>query len=89
MITNHLKDVCKIGQRESTCRHLFAGTSGFECGKLDPQLKELQDARAYADLVLAKGDNCDGVTKEADGFALLNDVDFIKKKLNEGQQESI
>jgi hypothetical protein len=85
MITNHLRNVCKIGKGHETCRHLFAGASGFECGKLDPNLKELQDTRAFADLVTAQGDNCDGVAKDATGFAILNDVDFIKNKLNEGQ----
>jgi len=79
MITDHLKNVCKIGQKEKTCRYLFAGENGFECGKLNPALKEMQDSRVYMMMLVTEGDNCDGVSDNA----ILNDMDYINKKLNE------
>jgi hypothetical protein len=83
MITDHLRNVCKIGQKEQTCRYLYAGQTGFECVKLDQDFKHLQDQRVEKGIAAAlgqgTGDNCDGVTDKA----ILNDMDYINKKLNE------
>jgi len=34
MISNHIKNVCKIGQGHDCCRYLLAGKDGFECAKM-------------------------------------------------------
>lgn len=81
MLTEHILNTCKIGQGANCCRHLFAGETGFECGKLNTSLKEMQDARAFMDIAIAQGDNCPGVTDKN----VLNDMEYIKKKLHENK----
>lgn len=67
----HVKEVCKIGQGTLCCRYLMATPEGFECGKLNEDIKALMDAKVFGDLTIAVGDNCKGITKEK-----LND--FLK-----------
>lgn len=54
----HLAEVCKLGQGAETCRYLVMA-AGFECAKLS-SLRPTIDARA--EMMSAKGDNCEGVT---------------------------
>lgn len=85
MLTDHLKNVCKIGQREKCCRYLFATATGFECGKVDRELKQLQDQRVEDGLSVGLGqgvgDNCDGIADKT----VLNDMAYINAKLNENK----
>jgi len=57
---DYIKKVCKIGQGSNCCRYLIAGEMGFECAKLNPDLKALMDTRVKAEINIAKGDNCSG-----------------------------
>lgn len=87
MITDHVKNICKVGQKTECCRYLFATATGFECGKVDRELKQLQDQRVEkglsASLGQGIGDNCDGV----DDKTILNDMTYINAKLNEGKKK--
>jgi hypothetical protein len=60
----HIKDVCKIGQRELCCRYLLMAPTGWECGKLDPRAKMVLDAKVASGSFTSQGDNCEGKTKE-------------------------
>jgi len=55
-----IKEVCKLGQKEATCRYLMAGPAGFECAKNTKIARALIDARVEAGDFVAQGDNCDG-----------------------------
>ncbi len=55
-----LKNICKIGQGENCCRYLLCGQNGFECGK-HTNLKTTLDNRVNSNLMVAKGDNCEGL----------------------------
>jgi hypothetical protein len=61
-MTDHIQNVCKIGQGDSCCRYLVVGSKGFECMKTSPDNKAVID-RAWASTPhVAQGDNCEGVT---------------------------
>lgn len=62
MITDHVKNICKIGQAKECCRYLVAGEDGFECGKMDDKMKEILDLRVSAELQTGVADNCDGIS---------------------------
>ena len=53
-----IKDVCKIGQGKECCRYLILGAKGFECGKVNPEEREMLDRRKGR--MVAQGDNCEG-----------------------------
>lgn len=53
-----LKDICKMGQGNLTCRYLGFG-DGWTCLKFT-NLKAMLDARVAANSMRAQGDNCDG-----------------------------
>lgn len=59
----YIKDTCKIGQGNNTCRYLLCGPNGFECGKLGAS-KGVIDSRV--DYMTAKSDNCEGVDNHDD-----------------------
>jgi hypothetical protein len=62
---DHIKEVCKIGKRELCCRYLLMAPTGWECGKLDSRTKTTLDNKVkYSPGWTAKGDNCEGKTKE-------------------------
>jgi hypothetical protein len=54
----HVMAICKPGQMEKTCRYLLIGMEGWECGKMNPQIKKMLDERVTK--MSAQGDNCDG-----------------------------
>lgn len=59
-MTDHVKDVCKIGQGHDCCRYLVVAPGGFECGKLEPPVKYVLDRRVRNEQITARGDNCEG-----------------------------
>lgn len=64
-MTDHIQNICKIGQGDLCCRYLVVGSAGFECMKISPGNKATIDkAWANSDHV-AQGDNCAGVTDSA------------------------
>jgi hypothetical protein len=63
IMNNHIKDVCKIGQRKDCCRYLAVGPDGFECLK-SSDLKAHIDDRVRRNDMVAQGDNCDGKTQK-------------------------
>jgi len=63
-LLSHIKDVCKIGQRELCCRYLLMAPTGWECGKLDSRTKMVLDAKVASGSFTAQGDNCEGKTNE-------------------------
>lgn len=54
----YVKTICKIGQGALCCRYLTVGRNGFNCEK-HTALKNVLDARI--EVMVAKGDNCEGV----------------------------
>jgi hypothetical protein len=53
-------DICKLGQGQECCRYLIAGSVGFQCAKLDSELKDQLDSRVAKGKMTACGDNCEG-----------------------------
>lgn len=62
-LSEHVKNVCKIGQGHDCCRYLVMGAQGFECTK-GTSLQVVLDARVYNNTITAQGDNCEGKTVE-------------------------
>lgn len=62
-MTDHVKNVCKIGQGNTCCRYLVMGSKGFECAKFT-SLKKLLDDRVMTNTITAQGDNCNEVNSE-------------------------
>lgn len=60
-LSEHVKNVCKIGQGNKCCRYLVMGAEGFECAK-GTSLQVHLDARVYNNTITAQGDNCEGKT---------------------------
>jgi hypothetical protein len=60
MSSQHLKEVCKIGQGNECCRYLTCGPQGFQCAKCS-SLKYQLDARVMSSTMNARGDNCEGI----------------------------
>ncbi len=56
---SHVRDVCKLGHRESCCSYLGAGADGWECLK-ESSLKSAIDERRNTGRMTAMSDNCDG-----------------------------
>ena len=56
MVSDFIKQTCKIGQGADCCKYLVCGQNGFECEKLGT-LRAWIDSR---DDMTAKGDNCEG-----------------------------
>jgi hypothetical protein len=63
----HLDSVCKIGQKEKTCRYISLSKIGYVCMKHSPA-KEQLDKLVIQKRMLAQSDNCNG-------FGRLNDKD--------------
>lgn len=55
----HLDTVCKFGHKSETCRYIGLGPNGFVCAK-HTRLKPVLDERVKKELMIARGDNCDG-----------------------------
>jgi hypothetical protein len=62
-LTNHIKNVCKIGQGNACCRYLTVAPNGWNCEKLS-SLKTYLDNRVTTNSIVAQGDNCEGKTTE-------------------------
>jgi hypothetical protein len=62
-MNEHIKNVCKIGQRKDCCRYLAVGPDGFECLK-HSDLKDHLDQRVANNTMTAQGDNCDGKSQK-------------------------
>ena len=62
-LTEHIKDVCKIGQGADCCKYLLAGAEGLECGKIEEGWKNLIDQKWATEEHVAQGDNCEGKDK--------------------------
>ena len=58
----HLNSVCKIYNKNSTCRYIFLSPEGFVCVKKSP-LKKTMDAMSQDKKIVAQGDNCEGLGK--------------------------
>lgn len=57
---NHLKEICKIGQRKDCCRYITCGSNGFECAK-HTAMKGVLDFKADSKMLTAQSDNCEGL----------------------------
>lgn len=55
-----LTTVCGLGKLSKCCRYLMCGSSGWECGKGTPEIREEIDRKVKAGEFNARGDNCDG-----------------------------
>ena len=54
--------VCKLGQGHACCRYLVVDPhQGLQCIKLDAQFKRALDERVAMGLMVARGDNCEGM----------------------------
>ena len=53
-----IRSICGLGRGADCCKYLAAGMNGFECLKLNPELKRHIDNSNLN----AKGDNCPGIT---------------------------
>lgn len=56
----HVKEHCRPGQGDGTCRYLTMSPGGWSCEK-HSSLAQYLDARVAAGTINAKGDNCDGM----------------------------
>lgn len=63
MVSDHIKNICKIGQGNDCCRYLTMSPSGWNCEK-HSGLKKILDSRATNKTMVAQGDNCEGKTNE-------------------------
>lgn len=60
---DHVKHICKVGQEKACCRYLVCSRAGFECAKLDEDLKMTHRNKPY--FKSAQGDNCPGKLTES------------------------
>jgi len=56
----HLEGVCKIGQKDKTCRYIALSKIGYVCMKKSPAKKKL-DEMVREDNMIAQSDNCEGL----------------------------
>lgn len=57
----YVKTVCAIGQGELCCRYLTMSPQGWSCEK-HGSLQRTLDIRAENKTMVARGDNCDGLS---------------------------
>lgn len=60
MLSNNILNVCKIGQGADCCKYLLMGSEGFECGKIDKEMKKTIDENWAKNAHVAQSDNCEG-----------------------------
>lgn len=58
MVSERMKEICKIGQGNDCCRYLACDDKGFCCLKSVPEMKKTVDAKVNR--MNAQSDNCDG-----------------------------
>lgn len=56
----HLNGVCKIEQKEKTCRYIALSQIGYVCMKKSPA-KDKLDEMASSESMSARSDNCEGL----------------------------
>jgi len=56
----HVKETCKPGDGDGTCRYLMMGRRGWNCGK-GGSFKRILDERVRKGEMHAQGDNCAGI----------------------------
>ena len=56
----HLQSVCKIEQKEKTCRYISLSKNGYVCMKKSPVKLELDDM-VNNNKMSAQADNCEGL----------------------------
>ena len=56
----HLNGVCKIEQKEKTCRYIALSQIGYVCMKKSPA-KDKLDEMANSESMSARSDNCEGL----------------------------
>ena len=56
----HLESVCKIHQKEKTCRYIALNVEGLFCSKKTP-MRQILDDRVKKNQMTAQGDNCEGL----------------------------
>ena len=56
----HLDSICKIGQKENTCRYISLSKIGYICMKKSPAKNKLDEMAAEGDMA-ARSDNCEGL----------------------------
>ena len=56
----HLNGVCKIEQKEKTCRYIALSQIGYVCMKKSPA-KDKLDEMANNESMSAQADNCEGL----------------------------
>lgn len=61
LTSDHIKNVCKIGQGELTCSYLLMGADGYRCCK-GTEIENIILQRLAAGTMKSKGDNCEGTT---------------------------
>jgi len=61
-LNEHVKHTCLIGKGNLCCRYLVIGPNGLECVKNIMEMKEHLDAKVNAELMVARGDGCEGRT---------------------------
>lgn len=59
-VSQHVRDVCKIGQKSACCRYLTGDGLGLHCAKHNAALARLINARVACHMFKAQGDNCRG-----------------------------
>lgn len=59
----HLHNICKIYQKDKTCRYISLSIKGFICVKNTPMKKTL-DKMVLERKITALGDNCKGIGEE-------------------------
>lgn len=62
-LSEHIKNVCRIGQGIACCRYLTVGQNGWNCEK-HTGLQFLLDERVRKKTITARGDNCEGKSTE-------------------------
>ena len=57
----YVEKFCKPGRGAETCRYLLMGKGGWECAK-DSEFQELVEKNFEKGIMVARGDNCAGIT---------------------------
>lgn len=60
---DHVKETCRPGAGNETCRYLTMGAGGWSCEK-HSSLAQMLDDRVERGEMNARGDNCDGCASE-------------------------
>ena len=56
----HLESVCKIYQKDKTCKYISLSVNGYVCMKKSP-MKDKLDELSKEKKMIAQSDNCEGL----------------------------